>query len=474
MGVLSAINSSVLGRNTWPPPAMRDRWADIDLLIALRESHDTRLRQEASVRYDQPYIHTPLARMVSRASANLLFGQPARITPGVEADQTVLDDIVTHNSLESELHRAAIIASSEGEVWGRIVVDPSLLDYPIIEWVSPLRVIPHFHGRFILGATFVSEWKTGTVEVHRLLETYEAGAISARLYRGTGSALGTQVDLASLPQTAGRADVVPTGIDQPLVAFVPNSIGADPTRGFSDYRGLEQRFLALNETVTVGQQNLKLAGRKRALVDAEYLDRRGRFIDGDDVYVRHQRDEMLGESSKPVSVLDYSYDSSAIVAWIDHLIDSTVTLAGISPAQLGRSLDGGAISGTALRLKMSHSLMEAAGKGRYFDRGVQRLLGMAAVIDSRPTTEGGFGRRWSDPSATISVERQDGMIRDDLQAAQVLSAIVGAGLSSTDQAIADWHPDWSPDQVQQEMDRISGEMPATPTISTPVPPITPA
>jgi len=453
---------------------MRERWDDVELLIALRESDDTRLRQEAQVRYDQPYIHTPLARMVSRASANLLFGQPARFTPAADADQSLLDDLVTDNALDSELHRAAIISSSEGEVWGRIVVDPSLLDRPIIEWVSPRRVIPHFHGRFVTGATFVTEWHTGTVEVTRLLETYEPGAITARLYRGTGTSLGTQIDLASMPQTAGRQEIVSTGVDQPLVAFIPNSVGADPTRGFSDYRGLEQRFLALNETVTIGQQNTKLAGRKRALVDAEYLDRRGRFIDGDDVYVRHQRDEMLGEGGKPVSVLDYQYDAAAIVQWIDHLMDTTVTLAGISPAQLGRGLDGGAISGTALRLRMSHSLMEASGKGRHFDRGIQRLLSMAAIIDGRPTTEGGFGRRWQDAAGTIGVERSESLVRDDLQAAQVLATITGAGLSSTEQAVSEWHEDWSPQQVQDELDRINGEMPQAPTISTPTPPINPA
>jgi hypothetical protein len=471
--VITAMNSA-LGRASWPPPAVADRWAEIELFRALRDSEDTRLRQEVSVRWDAPYITSPLPRLVSRASANLLFGEPATFTPAAEQDGENLDALVAANELDSELLRAAMVSSSEGEVWGRVLVAPALLDYPIIEWVSPANVVPHFSGRFVVGATFISEWATGSIERTRLLETYEAGRITAELYRGTRTSIGRQVSLDSFAPTEGREAETLTGMDTPLVAFVPNSLGSDPTRGVSDYRGLEQRFLALNEAATVGQQNLKLAGRKRALVDAEYLDTTGRLPDGDDIFIRQDTDAVMGEAPRPVQMIDYGYDSAPVTAWIEHLIDTSLTFAGVAPQSVGRSVDGGAVSGSALKLKMSHSLLEAAGKGRHFDKALARLLRQAAVLDSRPTTEGGFGRSWAEPDTLPGVSRGDGLLRDDKEAAQLLAALVGAEVMSQEEAVRWWRPDWSPQQVDEELTRLAGDAgPAAPapgaTISTPRP-----
>ena len=466
MSAIGIINAA-LGRNTWPPPAVSRRWEEIELFAALRDSDDERLRQEASVSWNAPYVLNPLARLISRASANLLFGEPPTFTPGAEADAEPLEALVTANDLDSELIRAAMISSSEGEVWGRILVQPGLLDWPIIEWTSGANVIPHFHGRFITGATFVSQWKTGAREVHRLLEHYEAGRNWCQLFRGTTTSIGHEIPLENFEQTETLHPETFTGIDAPLVAFIPNSLGADPTRGISDYRGLEQRLLAVNEAVTIGQQNLKLAGRKRALVDAEYLDTNGQLPDGDDVYIRQDRDSVMGEAGKPVQMIDYQYDSAAVTAWIDHLVDTTLTYAGVSPQSVGRSVDGGAVSGTALKLKMSHSLMEAAGKGRAFDRGLSRLLKFAAQLDARPTTEGGFGRRWTDPSTEPTIQRGDGLLRDDKEAAEILAALFNAELVSQETAVSDWRPDWTPEQVKEELARLTGEAPAETNLSTP-------
>lgn len=465
--------NTMLGRNTWPPAATRDRWEEVEFFAALRDSDETRLRQHASVRWQAPYITDPLPRLISRASANLLFGEPAVFTPGNETDAEALSALTTANELDSELVRAAIVASSEGEVWGRIVVAPALLDYPVIEWVSSSRVIPYFEGRFAVGATFVTTWHTSATETYRLLEGYEAGRITNVLYRGTRSSIGTTVNLEGFPPTADRVPEQFTGISKPLIAYVPNSLGANPTHGISDYRGLEERFLALNQATTIGQQNLKLAGRKRALVDAEYLDTSGRLPDGDDVYVRQNKDSIMGDAARPVQMIDYTYDSAPVTAWVNHIIDTTLTYAGVAPQSVGRSVDGGAVSGTALKLKMSHSLVEAAGKGRHFDKALGQLLSMAAEIDARPTTQGGFGRRWAEPASEPTVSRGDGLLRDEVEAADTLVKLVGAEAISAEEAVRYWQPQWSPDQVAEEVARIEAARGGTPgtTISTPRPPV---
>lgn len=454
MGVFVEINRRLLGRNTWPIPSMAMRWEEIELFAALRTSDEVRLRQEASVGYRYPYLVTPAPRMISRASANMLYGEPPEITPTNDADRERVDFIVEENDLASELVRGAMISSSEGEVYGRILVQPSILDVPIIEFVSGRRVIPYFAGRFLLGATFISEWQEGRNDFYRLFETYEAGSITSELYRGTRTSVGGKVPLASYRRTENVEELVTTGIDRPLCAFIPNSIDADPSRGFSDYRGLEARFLALNEASTTGQKNLKLAGTKRAMVDASYLDKNGRVPSGDDVFIRKSRDASVDGAAKPVEVLEYSFEAQQTIVWIDHLLDSSLLLAGIAPQSVGRSVDGGAVSGTALRLKMAHSLIESSGKGRHFDRGVRWLLRVAAVIDSRRTTEGGFGRRWTAPDDAPKIERADPLPRDDMEAAQRLVFLTNANAISTEEKVRALHPEWDQTTIDDEVSRI--------------------
>ena len=456
MGLFMTLADMLGASGDWPPPSQAQVWSDVELYQALLCSDETRLRQEQSIQWNERYLISPVPRMISRAKANLLFGELPEITAGNDTDQERLDFLVEEQGLMAELHRAAVMASAEGEIWGRVVVDPNACAVPIVEFVSRSRVIPHFNGRFVAGATFVTTWETGRTERVRLLETYEAGRIESRLYRGTDIRLGLEIDLGSFEYTAGRQERVQTGIDWPLVAFMPNSIDTDPTRGYSDYQGLRDRFLAINDALTVGQDNLDLAGRKRALVDGKYL-RNGQLPKGDDVFIADARVTGDGVNSKPLQVIDYSFDASETVAWINHLIDSTLSLAGVSPQQVGRSVDGGAVSGTALRLKMSHSLLEAAGTGRYMDRGITRLLHAAQILDARTAADGGFGRKWTEPDTPPSIVRQDGLPRDDTEAAAQLVQLVNADAISLEQRVAFLHPDWTEAQRVEEIDRLRAE-----------------
>lgn len=451
---LSAIRE-VFRPGTWPPKAQQDIWEEIELYAALRASDTVRIRQERSKAWNRDYLISPVPRLISRASANLLFGETPVFLPVAEEDINRLEHISEENMLPSELHRAAMIASSEGEVWGKVATVPDLLDFPVIEFVSRRRVIPHFYGRFVVGATFITEWEEGTNEILRLLETYLKGRIESRLFRGTRTQLGQRISLDSYEKTRGRQESVVTGVDAPLVAYIPNSVDDNPTRGFSDYKGLEDRFYALNEAPTIGQHNQRLAGRKRAIVDAGYVDSRGRLPEGDDLFIRTSREVGdLAEKPAPVQVIDYDYEADQTIKWIDHLIDSTLSLGGIAPQSIGRNVEGYAQSGTAVKLRMNHSLMEAAGKGRHFDRGIQTLLVAAMQLDSRI-----FGRTWTNPNEKPSVERGDGLPRDETEIARQLVDMVSAEAISLEERVRFLHPQWTDKQVLQEVNRIRAEEP---------------
>lgn len=458
--------NNALGRNSWPPASEASVWAEVELLSALRSSDDTRLRMEAGVAWNYPYLITPVPRMISRASANMLYGEPPEISTENDSDQARYDFIVDENGLTAELVRGALMSSSEGDVWGRVIVRPDILDCPIIDFSSRRNVIPEFSGRFLTAATFVHEWTEGYTEVFRLFERHSAGAVDHVLYKGTSVSLGDKINLNAYGRTQGMPERVLTGIPTPLVQFIPNSVDSDPTRGYSDYRGLEQRFLSLNAAETVGHNNVLLTGQKRAMIDSAYTQNGG-VPKGDTFLIRRADDAMAGDSkSKGIDVLEYTFEATELVAWVDHIVDISLTAAGIAPQLVGRSVDGGAISGTALKLKAAHSLLEASGKGRHFDRGLKKLLRYAAIIDSRRTTEGGFGRKWSAPDELVTIERADPMPRDDMEAAQILVLLTNAEAVSTEEKVRLVHPEWDEDQVQEEVQKLGA---AGPGVTEPAP-----
>jgi hypothetical protein len=459
---------------TWPPRDQRDTWEEVEMLAALRDSrHEMIAALAASAGMSgthASYLTLPLPRLIARAKANLLYGHQPEVTAESDADQANLDRIVEENGLGRELRRAASIASSEGEVWGKVTIAPDVLDCPIIEFVSRGRVIPRFVGRFAVGATFVSEYREGETgdRVYRQLETHTAGQVETRLFLGTSSRLGDQVGLdarsetAALAMTDGRTSVVQTGIPYPLCVFIPNALDADPCRGVTDYLGVVLSFLALNEDATIGQANARLVGRKRLFVEGKYLDAAGRLPADNDVF---RSDNVISEGGKdggPINVAQYTFESAALVEWMNFLVDLTMIMAGVAPQSVGRDVQGGgAHSGTALRLKMSHSLMEAAGTGELFDDGVRRLLRMAQLLDAR-----WFLRRYATPDTLPAVERGDGLPVDVVEDSQVITALRGAEAMSRETAIGVAHPEWSDDQVQAELDRIDSEVAA----AAPVPP----
>lgn len=458
-----------LNANEWPPRAVRDLWEEIDVLAALRDSDDVSLRAQAAALgmsgTHATYVTLPIPRLISRVKANLLFGQAPRIDPPSPQDRDALDYLLEENDLAAELHRAAVIASSEGEVWGKVTVAPGVIDAPIIEFVSRRQVLPRFAGRFPVGGTFVREIRDQSRRsrtVWRILEDHTAGMILTTLYAGDETHLGTREPLRSRPETADllsgadqvseTAAVVQTGVDRPLLVFIPNTLDADPTRGISDYLGVVAAFFALNETATTGQSNVRLTARKRLFVRGTYLNSRGNFPADNDVFRSDQLIDEASASGVPIAEAQYTFQAAELVAWQEHLVDLTLTLAGVAPQSVGRGDAGRATSGTALKLKMTHTLMEAAGSGRYFDRGVRRLLSMAAQLDASE-----FGRPWRDAMTLCAFHRGDGLPDDPNETATELQALDAASAISTEEKVRKLHPDWTDEQVTAEVEKITGE-----------------
>ena len=84
-------------------------------------------------------------------------------------------------------------------------------------------------------------------------------------------------------------------------------------------------------------------------------------------------------------------------------------------------------------------------------------------LDAMADAAGGFQRAWTSPDLEPTVDRRAGLPTDDLEEAQRHQALLAAGAESTRNAVRELHPDWTDDQVDEEVAAIKAEKPAAAT-----------
>jgi hypothetical protein len=461
------VNNQLLGRNTWhswAPPQIVARWefAEHYERLASDDKDYWRERAEGIGGSTPQYLTVPLAQRINRTSANLLFGETPRITVEDEADQERLQELVELNRLYSKLKRAAEGASCVGGIYGLAYVDtrtPRGQKGALVRFISERRAVPEFaNDDELVAVTFVSEFseggKDGTAEVWRLLERHEPGRIINELYRGTRTELGKQVGLESLPQTAGLASELLTGIEELDAVYIPNHLGANSPLGISDLSGIEDLLLATNEALTMAQDDAR-ASAATIFARQDLLSETGNLAEGTRVVPVTL--EEGGDDDKPLlEVIQPQVRAETFAKYQDFLIDLTLQAAGFAPQSLGRNVQGGAESGTARRLMMHHTLVEHAGKAMLWEDGLRQLLSVARSLDAQ-NYEGKPAAQWNDLAAPLTVSLADGMPEDIREVATAVRDLRSAGAISIDEAVRMVMGDAEEDAISAEIERIKDE-----------------
>lgn len=483
----------------WPLSCEIPVLRELNTWVAFREHDKDRLIEAAgwTAKRAKHYRIDPLAERISDAWASFIFGDEPKVKAGGirgegeqdNPDQPLLDSLLDledgeASALASELERAAGICSSEGEVWCRQFVDKTLADRPLLEWHSRLAITPLWAGSRLVAAALCTELpdveKDGK-DVYRHFELHAPGVVWNVLYHGKKDKLGRRVELDAHPVTA-VLDIErwQHGLPGMLLVRIPNRLRGNPRLGVSDYKGIKDYLLDLNEATATGSSNARLAARKRVVISASVAQRSRRTDDGiltpedpssqqlqtrvewdptEDVFVEDPLDVELGKAGgDPYRVLEYSFDAAALIAWKENLVVSAIARAGLVAQYVGvNDQTGYAISGTAYRLRLVPTDKTGRAKGRYWDDGLPVAIGNLIRLDALSDEAGGFGRPWKNPDARPEIERRPGIPVDELEDAQRHAVLMAAGLESTKTAVAELHKDWPPTRVDKEVALIQEE-----------------
>jgi hypothetical protein len=470
MGVwIQNLLDDLVDARQWPRDDDDERWKEIAEYIAFRESDRDGLRVMAEWEdVDRRYFVDPLAPKIPESFASLIYGEEPTFEAANPNDQPLLDMLVEGNRFGSELQRAVLTSSSEGEVWWRLYLDREVADVPLVDWHSRVGVCPLWAGRKLRAVGFVSRLDSldDDREIWRHFEFHDFEDVQQVLFVSNDErTLGKQVPMDSHPDTVElRDEPWRHGLGRMMAGWIVNRDGVDPRKGVSDFHGIRDMLLELNETLTVGHENMRLTARKRIVVPRDALDPATGGLPDGEVLIDDNAEKTMGEGGGrgPWQVMEYSFDAQALTDYRRSIAIDLLSRVGITAQFVGLPTDaeGLATSGTALRIRLIPSTNAGRDRGQHQDAAVPDILQLLQALDAMPVNNdgtGGFGRSWLAWDEQPSMERGSELPEDPTEQSQRVVTEVEAKVMSRQTAIEDLHPDWTEERVQEELDRIQAE-----------------
>jgi A118 family predicted phage portal protein len=422
-------------------------------------------------------IHVPVASDLSRTSSDLLFAEPPTIyvaendTASSKA-QDRLDLLFGSDDTYTTLSEGGELASAHGGVFLRLWWDQEISDHVMMGVNSADMAVPTWRYDRLYAVTFWSVVASENGTWIRHLERHEPGRILHGLYEGDQGQLGRQIPLDQSPETAWAADLVDaegaieTGVPWLTASYVANvkpnrkwrrTPGLAPM-GRSDYDGVEMLFDALDEIVSSWMRDIDL-GKARLFVDESLLQDQGPGLgasfDGEQAIFTPLRGSIGSMATGNNSGL---FANQFNIRWEEHsrtvseMLDMILRGAGISPGSFTDSSLSSAITATEVNSRDSLSERTRAKKMSLWRGGLGPLARTAMCIDADVF---GSGATLSDIPDINFPPRS---MQPPLEMAQTIAALMAAQAISTEQAVAERHPEWTDGEVQEEVDRIRADI----------------
>jgi len=418
-------------------------------------------------------LHVPLAGDISAMSADLLYAKrPELALPPEINDQATakwLADLVDDDTHATLLESEEICAALSG-VFLRANYDTSLSDRAWLDIVHPDAAVPTFTRGKLTRVTFWRVIHDSGSQVIRHLETHDLqnNLIIHEVYDGDQKQLGTAAPLSAFDATVALDELTVDGVlnlpdlppDANTVVYIPNmrpnrlwrDIPEAAYLGRSDYAGIEGIMDALDETYSLWVKEIRLA-RLRLIVPDTYLDNlgpgKGAVLDLD------------REAFVPMKMLAGAADNSQITAnqfairWQEHLetanqlIGEAVTRAGYSEQTFGET-GNTAMTATEVESRERRTLLTRSKKINY------RRPRVAEIVYTLMCMDAAYYRAKITPIRP-DVTFPDAVLPSTAELAQTALTLHNAQAASLETLVAMVHPDWTPDQVAEEVGAIKGE-----------------
>lgn len=420
-------------------------------------------------------LHVALAGDISAMSASLLYAKRPRFDlPDGETDTATaqwLKDLFD-DDMHATLLEGAEIGSALGGVFLRANYDTSLTERAWLDIVHPDAAIPRFDRGVLTAVTFWRVIHDDGADVVRHLEQHDlrANLIHHGVYEGTQTNLGTYAPLSAYEVTAPLEQLTTGGTialpdlprDACTVVYIPNArpnriwrdLAAATYLGRSDYSGAEGLMDSIDETMSMWMREVRLA-KARLIVPPSYLDSlgpgNGAVLDLDrEVYMALN---MLGgiDGSPQITANQFAIRWREHLETLNNLISQTVTRCGFSEQTFGEQ-GTTAMTATEVEDRNRRTLLTRSKKLNYQRPRLRDITYTLMCLDKQF-----YGRADITP-VRPDVTFPDAILPSPSELAQTAVALSTARAASMETLVAMVHPDWTPDQVAEEVEKIRDEM----------------
>lgn len=405
----------------------------------------------------QFFIHVPVANDISETSSAFLFGESPIIRFGSDSEdmknnQKQLDDMLTKSGFFSKIIEAAEVSSAIGGVYMKAAWDSDLSSEPIPVVVQCEQAFPTFKFGKLVKATFMYDVSCDGSTVYRLAETISKGKIENVLYKGSSDNLGNIVNLSECEATKDLKPTVDTADVMTCVYIpnlLPNKLNRQSPMGRSDYQGQETLMDALDEVFSAWMVDVQIA-RGKIHVPSGYVKEiaNGKTKFNIDTMMYEELDVDPTAMTDPVKATQFEIRAEQFEKTCLNLLDRIITSAGYSPQSFGLNIAGRAESGTALNVRERKSFATTNKKQAYWEGALKDFIKAMCTIK-----QAFLGGKFT-CELDVNIAFCDSISNNMSEVSNSVKTLSDAKAISTDTKVRMVHPEWTDEQVNEEVERI--------------------
>lgn len=419
--------------------------------------------------------HLPIADELVTAMADHMAGKPplAKLAPEDEGNTRAaeaLEKLVTSDQFAADWWHAVHKAGALGWVFGRVVWNEEVQPDPWIQWVDADGGMAEFeNGRQVAVLFWDTFKKADSKTVHRLLQRHTPGQIEYQLFEGEEDNLGMVVPFTDCPETAYLAELEGLRDGTTLVtgASMPTAHMMGNYRPRHEWRHLNPlRYYAVSDVARAGSifevidtnwsqlQHEIEAARGRVMVSEDLLETGnpgdGQFFDWwRDLYPVAQG--AAADAKPTIEQIQFNMRVEEYLKAIDAGIRKAISAVGLSPFTVDMDpAASGDMTATETRARTKRTRQTAETKGRMQRAHLSALLTsyleMDAALNNYPA-----------PTRPVVVSLPDNIEISEREMSDQVVTQHNAGVMSLGLAVRKLHPEFTPDEVKEEIAAIKAE-----------------
>ena len=383
------------------------------------------------------YVAVNFAGLISKVSADMLAGEPIKLSGTTKEMTDWLASLAFENGLHTQLYESALKNSARGDAIFKVRSGPKnpgdSVSTVFIEDITPSIYFPAVNAgnwraepKYKELAFLVTIGKDEYIRIER----HYPGKIENELWEYRDKVLYRKAPLSLY--NPDLPEVEDTGIDRSLIIHVPNWRAGDYF-GVSDYHDIEALMYAVNNRMTKNENILDKHSDPILALPEGVLDEQGNIRKDKLQLFTIPDNEMGSKPAKPEYITwDASLDNS--FKQIDKLIEFLYMTSETSPAVFGMDKQGAAESGRALKLRLMRTIAKINRKKLYYDQGLKEAIYVAQLLAKAHGYEV-MGKKLPGEPEVPSITWADGLPIDDQEQIENVGKRLDQGTESKTDAI---------------------------------------